>query len=181
MNLRTVKKNATHGTGFFEIDEFKKIGKDVVFENGVLVFHPETIEIGNNVYIGHNTILKGYFQSVFSIADHTWIGQGCFMHSAGGISIGVAVGIGPMVKILSSHHRMDDLTRPILYQDLECKSVVIESGCDIGMGAIILPGITIGEGAVVGAGAVVTHDVPPYAVVAGNPAKILKYRNDPDK
>jgi acetyltransferase-like isoleucine patch superfamily enzyme len=55
--------------------------------------------------------------------------------------------------------------------------VVIESGSDIGMGAIILPGIMIGEGAVVGAGAVVTREVPPYAVVAGNPAVIIKYRS----
>jgi acetyltransferase-like isoleucine patch superfamily enzyme len=72
---------------------------------------------------------------------------------------------------------MDDPSKPVLFQDIEFKRVVIESGSDIGMGAIILPGITIGEGAIVGAGAVVTREVPPYAVVAGNPTVIIKYRS----
>ena len=111
------------------------------------------------------------------IGDHTWIGQGCFFHSAGGVIIGSAVGIGPMVKIISSSHHMDDPSIPVLFHDIEFKQVTIGSGSDIGMGAVILPGITIGEGAVVGAGAVVTRPIPPYAVAVGNPAKIIKYRH----
>jgi acetyltransferase-like isoleucine patch superfamily enzyme len=174
---KSKKIYATHGTGLFEKHQFRKLGRHVVFEAGILVFHPETISIGDNVYIGHNTILKGYHKNELVIGDHTWIGQGCFFHSAGGIRIGEAVGIGPMVKVISSHHRMDDLSKPVLFQDIEFKRVVIGSGSDIGMGAVILPGITIGEGAVVGAGAVVTRDVPPCAVAAGNPAGIIRYRN----
>jgi virginiamycin A acetyltransferase len=54
--------------------------------------------------------------------------------------------------------------------------VVIGNDVTIGANAIILPGITISDGAIVGAGAIVTHDVPPYAIVAGNPAKVLRYR-----
>lgn len=53
---------------------------------------------------------------------------------------------------------------------------VLGDGCWLGMRAMIMPGVTIGEGAVVAAGAMVTKDVPPYAVVGGNPAKIIKYR-----
>lgn len=73
----------SHGNGFFKEDDFKKIGKNVIFEDNVLVFHPENIEIGNNVYIGHNTILKGYYRNAMIIGDDTWIGQFCFFHSAG--------------------------------------------------------------------------------------------------
>ncbi|MCX5841051.1 MAG: acyltransferase [Deltaproteobacteria bacterium] len=177
MEIKSEKINTTHGTGLFEKHQFRKLGRHVVFEAGVLVFHPETISIGDNVYIGHNTILKGYHENELLIGDHTWIGQGCFFHSAGGIRIGEAVGIGPMVKVISSQHRRNDPSKPILFQDIEFQRVVIESGSDIGMGAIILPGIIIGEGAVVGAGSVVTREVPPYAVVAGNPAAIIRYRN----
>jgi acetyltransferase-like isoleucine patch superfamily enzyme len=54
--------------------------------------------------------------------------------------------------------------------------VIIGNDVWIGAGAIILSGVTIGDGAIVGAGSVVTHDIPPYAIVAGNPAKIIRYR-----
>jgi len=176
MNTHSEKNYSSHGSGLFEKHQFHKIGDNVIFENGVLVFHPETITIGHHVYIGHQTILKGYYRNEMVIGDHTWIGQGCFFHSGGGIFIGSAVGIGPMVKIISSHHLMDDLAKPVLFHEIAFKKVVIESGSDIGMGAIILPGMVVGEGAVVGAGAVVTRPIPPYAVAVGNPARIIKYR-----
>lgn len=63
-------------------------------------------------------------------------------------------------------------------EPLECQQIVIGNDVWIGMNSCILPGIHIGNGAIVGAGSVVTKDVPAYAVVAGNPAKILKYRFD---
>ncbi|WP_392408629.1 acyltransferase [Chlorogloeopsis fritschii PCC 9212] len=65
---------------------------------------------------------------------------------------------------------------PIIQTDLEIKSVRIEAGADIGMNAAILPGVTIGKGSIVGAGAVVTKDVSPFAIVAGVPAKFLRWR-----
>ena len=65
---------------------------------------------------------------------------------------------------------------PIIHTDLEIKRVDIESWADIGVNAVILPGVTIGKGSQVGAGAVVTADVPPFAVVAGIPAKFIKWR-----
>ena len=52
----------------------------------------------------------------------------------------------------------------------------METGADIGMNAVILPGVTIGKGSIVGAGAVVTKDVPPFAIVAGVPAQFLRWR-----
>ena len=178
MNFENYRMHRSHGSGKFKIEDFKKIGDNVIFEEGVLVFHPENISIGENVYIGHNTILKSYYKSEMIIGDHTWIGQGCFLHSAGGITIGKAVGIGPLVKIITSTHKEQELSKPILFCDLEFKEVVIEDGCDIGMGSIILPGVKIGEGSIVGAGAVVTKDVPAYSVAVGNPARIIRKKHD---
>ncbi|MCM8829077.1 MAG: acyltransferase, partial [Candidatus Omnitrophica bacterium] len=142
----------------------------------VLVFHPENIKIGNNVYIGHNTILKGYYKNSMDIGDNTWIGQQCFLHSAGGLFIGKGVGIGPGVIILTSQHDAVDRNIPVYYTPLVLEKVEIEDGCDIGAGAIILPGIKIGRGAIIGAGSVVTHNVPEYEVWAGVPARKIRTR-----
>lgn len=168
----------SHGSGQFERSQFKRIGQRVIFEPGVLVFHPENIEIGNNVYVGHNTILKGYHLGRMVIGDGTWIGQQCFLHSAGDLIIGTNVGIGPGVRIITSYHAEEGIDKPILHSRIEFARVTIEDDCDIGLGAIILPGVTVGRGTQVGAGAVVTQDVRPYAVVAGVPAKILRMRTD---
>ncbi len=147
-----------------------------MFEMGVLVFHPETISIGDDVYIGHNSILKGYYTNRFTIGSGTWIGQQGFFHSAGGLTIGKNVGIGPAVKILTSHHHESGRGVPVLHAPLDFAPVLIDDDADLGLGSIVLPGVTVGRGAVVGAGAVVTRDVPPYAVVAGVPARILRMR-----
>ncbi len=176
MNTDKIKDYSSHGSGEFKISDFRSAGKNIIFEKGVLAFHPENITLGNNIYIGHNTILKAYYKNQMQIGDNTWIGQNCFFHSAGNISIGKAVGIGPHVKILTSVHEDGDIETPVLYHPLSFKSVEIGDGSDIGTAAMIMPGVKIGEGAIVGAGSVVTKDVPAYAVVAGVPAKILRHR-----
>ena len=177
MRFDKIKNYESHGKGLFKRSQFKKIGSNVIFEKNVLVFHPENIEIGNNIYVGHNSILKAYHKNKLIIKDDTWIGQSCYFHSAGGIEIGRAVGIGPEVKILSSTHVEGELDYPIICNDLSFKKVIIGDGCDIGIGSIILPGITVGQGSIIGAGSVITKDIPEYCVYAGNPAKLLRKRD----
>jgi acetyltransferase-like isoleucine patch superfamily enzyme len=174
-----MKQFSSHGDGKFLLSDFRKAGKNIIFEPGVLVFHPETITLGSNIYIGHNTILKGYYNSVMEIGSNTWIGQGCFFHSAGNIFIGEVVGIGPMVRILTSYHAEDDNSSdlPIMQYPLEFQPVRIEDGADVGVGSIIMPGVVVGKNSIVGAGSVVTRDVLPYSVVAGVPAKLIRMRN----
>jgi acetyltransferase-like isoleucine patch superfamily enzyme len=167
---------ASHGDGSFRREELASIGTHVIFESGVLVWHPETISIGENVYIGHRAMLKGYPGSRMTIGDNTWIGQNVFFHSAGGIRIGSNVGIGPNVMILTSYHKEAGRDVPILDSPLEFKEVVVEDDVDIGVGAILLPGVTVGRGTQIGAGAVVTKSVEPFSVAAGNPARLLRSR-----
>ena len=166
----------SHGDGTADSSRLRNLGRDVVIEAGVLIFHPENIEIGNDVYVGHNTILKGYYKNRMKIGDGTWIGQQCFFHGAGGLDIGANVGIGPAVKIITSHHEAGDESKPILHTPIIFERVVVESDSDIGVGAIILPGVTVGKGAQVGAGAVVSRDVEPFTVVGGVPAKMIRKR-----
>ena len=102
------------------------------------------------------------------------------------LSIGNYVSIAENVRfILGGNHQISNYTTFPLYVKLLKQSgydvnsngpIIVEDDAWIGTDAIILSGITIGKGAVVGAGAVVTKDVPPYSIVGGNPAKIIKYR-----
>jgi acetyltransferase-like isoleucine patch superfamily enzyme len=170
------KDKSSHGSGRVLLSEIAQLGSGVVIEDGVLIFHPESIEIGDHVYIGHQTILKGYYKNKMIIGEGSWIGQQCFLHSGGGLRIGRNVGIGPGVKIITSHHSDEELAKPILHGQIKFAEVVIEDNCDVGAGAIILPGVKVGRGAQVGAGAVVTRDVPRNAVVAGVPSKLLRMR-----
>ena len=169
-------RHRSHGTGEFRLEDFARIGADCVLEPHVLVFHPENIVLGDNVYVGHQTILKGYYKDRMVIGDHTFIGQQCFLHSAGGIEIGARVGIGLGVRILTSVHREAGRDTPILESPITFGRVVIEDDADIGVSAVILPGVRVGRGAQIGAGAVVSRDVPAYAVAAGVPATVLRMR-----
>jgi len=141
-----------------------------------LVFHPENIELGANVYVGHYAILKGYHKNTMRIGDQTWIGQQSFLHSAGGIEIGCRVGIAPGVRIITSYHAEAGRDVPIVESPIELAPVIIEDDCDLGVGAIVLPGVRIGRGSQVGAGAVVTGDLPPYCVATGVPARVTRER-----
>jgi acetyltransferase-like isoleucine patch superfamily enzyme len=166
----------SHGNGTFLPGNFKSIGANVVFEKGVLVFHPENISLHDNIYVGHNTILKGYYKNEIIIRSNTWIGQDCFLHGAGGIEIGYQVGIGPKVSILTSQHSIVSQETAVMSAPLEFSPVILEDGCDIGVGSIILPGVQIGKWAIIGAGSVVTKNVPSGQIWAGNPAKFIRSR-----
>lgn len=166
----------THGSGRFSPDELAACGDGCVFEEGVLVFHPDRVWVGADVYVGHGAILKGYHAGEMRIGDGTWIGQRCFFHSAGDLTIGRNVGVGPGVKIITSSHEEAGRDVPILHASLRFAPVVIEDDADLGVGSVVLPGVTIGRGAQVGAGSIVTRDVAPYTVVAGNPARLLRER-----
>ncbi|MBO7553414.1 MAG: sugar O-acetyltransferase [Bacteroidaceae bacterium] len=108
------------------------------------------------------------FACQINIGKHVFVNHSITCMAAGGITIDDGVMIGPNVRIVTDNH--DFQNRMVL----RCKPVHICKGAWIGVGAIILPGVTIGENAVVAAGAVVTKDVAPNAIVGGNPAKFIK-------
>ena len=93
----------------------------------------------------------------------------------GDITIGDDVVMGPDVVMMATSHEFKDLNTPINMQGAKPEEpIVIGNDCWIGENASIISGITIGDGGIILAGAVVTKDVPPYSIVAGNPAKIIK-------
>ena len=108
-----------------------------------------------------------------SIGDYSVINGNCRLDTRGGITIGSCVSISDSVIILSADHDLDDRNFKS-----RTKEVIIHDYVWIGTRALILPGITIGKGAVIAAGSIVTKDVPPYSVVAGIPARLIKKRKE---
>ena len=171
------RKFISHGDGSLDLKKFSQLGTNVVFERGVRIFHPEHIKLGNNVYIGHRAYLKAYFKNKLMIGNNVWIGQDAFLHAGGGIIIEDGVGIGPYVKIITLEHEEGERDIPVLYLDQKLAPVHIEYGVDIGIGSIILPGVTIGKNSLIGAGAVVTNNIPSYSVAVGVPARVIRTRS----
>ena len=155
----------------------KAFGNGVKVGVGVLVLHPHTFEIGDAVFIGNQTFLQGRHDGTCVIGAHTWIGPQSYFDCRD-LRLGEYVGWGPGAKVLGSEHTGDPLDVPIIQTDLVIKPVRVDDGADIGVNAVLLPGVTVGAGAIVGAGAVVTKDVAPNTIVAGVPAKFLRSRSD---
>jgi len=153
----------------------RSCGDGVSVESGVGFKHPETLEIGDNVFIGSQSFIQGRYDGTAKIGNKVWIGPQSYF-DARNLIIGDHVGWGPGAKVLGSAHTGSPVDVPIIETDLLIKPVVVEEWADIGTGAVLLPGVTIGRGAIVGAGAVVTRDVPAFSKVAGAPAKILGWR-----
>jgi acetyltransferase-like isoleucine patch superfamily enzyme len=142
---------------------------------GVSIRHPETFVIGEGLFLGDQAILQGRHDGSCTIGARVWIGPQSFL-DARALTIGDRVGIGPGVRLVGAQHSGEPFDQPVIATDQEVGPIVVQSGADIGAGAVILGGVTVGEGAIVGAGAVVTRDVPPRAVVAGVPARLLRQR-----
>jgi acetyltransferase-like isoleucine patch superfamily enzyme len=153
----------------------RSFGDGVQIGRGVLCRHPETFEIGSNVFIGDQAVLQGRFDGRCVIADHVWIGPQSYF-DARDLVIEESVGWGPGAKVLGSTHSGVPTTVPIIQTDLTIRPVRIGAWSDIGVNAVVLPGVTVGKGAIVGAGAVLTEDVEPFTIVAGVPARLIRRR-----
>lgn len=110
------------------------------------------------------------------MGDRSNIGPFGYIGCSGFIEIGSDVLMGPRVTLLAENHIETDAARPIKEQGVTRSFIRIEDGCWIGAGTIVVAGVTIGHGSVVAAGSVVTRDVPPFSVVAGVPARLLRSR-----
>lgn len=150
------------------------ITPDVVLGKSVLIFHPELVNlygcsIGDETRIGAFVEIqkKAFIGAHCKISSHTFICEGVTIEDD------VFVGHG-VVFINDRYPRATVDGRPQTTADWELVTTLVKKGASIGSGAVILCGVTIGEQAMIGAGAVVVHDVPDHAVVAGVPARLKR-------
>ena len=134
-----------------------------------------SIELGAETWIERGAVLWAFGGSI-KTAPHVFIGPYATIYGHGGVEIGEWSLISMHATILSSNHIIPAMDRCIRWEKDVLLPTKIGRDVWVGANAVILGGVTIGDGAVVAAGAVVTKDVEPGAVVAGNPAKILRKR-----
>lgn len=160
------------------------VGKSLSIGNRVVIdaLCRNGINIGNNVTIKDNTIIEctaviRNLADGLIIGNNVGISQNCFIGVRGKIKIGDNTIIGPGCSIFSENHNFSRLDLPIKDQGETREDTIIGEDVWIGTRSVILCGVKIGNHSIVAAGAVVTKDVPEYAIVGGIPATIIKYRN----
>ena len=159
--------------------QFDLWGKGSRLGRGAKLIGPNLIQVGNNVSIGELSWLnakddRGDGEVTLTISDGVYIGRLVQINAWQSVAIDKNVMIADRVFISDSEHNFIDTAIPIIFQGESFQgAVTLREGCWIGIGAVILPGVTIGRNAVVAANAVVTKDVPDYVVVGGVPAKII--------
>ena len=168
--------------------KFKKVGKSLYIKRSInQLVGPKYISLGNNVTIGRLVTLTAWNLSKelpeIIIGDNTTIGDFCHITAVNGIYIGSNVLFGKWATITDNSHgdtnvEFLECDIPPLQRKMYSKGkVYIEDNVWIGDKVTICAGVRIGEGSIVGANSVVTHDVPPYSIVAGVPAKLKKKNN----
>jgi len=140
------------------------------------IFKIMLAKLGSDSMIDYQTYFR--YPWKISIGNGVWINRGCEFYGSmlatnkAQITIGDHCAFGPRVRVLSATHDYHRLDLPD-----QAASVTVGHHVWIGAGATLLPGISIGDGAVVAAGSVVTRDVAPFTIVAGNPARFIKNRD----
>lgn len=159
------------------------------FDIGASVVNLARLEIGAGVVVQSGCLLHcgglnwSDGQGRIGLGDRAYLGHGSVLYGAGGLHVGRDVLVGPRVILTSQGHGFETPGLTVREHPLRLAPVFIGDDVWIGAGAIVLPGVSLGVGAVVAAGAVVTHDVAPYGVVAGVPARPIGQRergNGPD-
>jgi acetyltransferase-like isoleucine patch superfamily enzyme len=164
--------------------KYLEAGKDLIIEDYAELncLSRQKIIIGERVSIGKFAIIRptnsygGEIGEGLKIGNNSNIGPYCYIGCSGYIEIGNNVMISPRVSIYAENHVFDRTDITMKEQGVNRQFVKIEDDCWVAANSIILAGVTIGKGSVIAAGSIVTKDIPPYSIVAGVPARVIKQR-----
>lgn len=156
---------------------FESLGS-VRFATGVFLAGSRNMRLGAGCRIGRGCILTAQ-DGKLEMGERAALSPGVHVSADGGeIRIGSCVAIGPGCVLRAANHRFDRLDVPIMDQGHRPGTISIDRDVWLGANCVVTPDVRIGEGAVIGAGAVVTHDIAPYAIAAGVPARVIGSRQD---
>lgn len=165
-----------------EINGFKDFDNSSCFDENCKFSGKERITVGKDCYFGPGSeiiALNNHFSqqldSSLTIGNHVRMTARVRITCAGKIQIGNDVLMAPEVFISDHNHGMDpEYKGGYSPQSLIIKNVIIEDGVWLGQRVCVLPGVTIGNHSIIGAASVVTHNIPPYTIAVGSPAKVVK-------
>jgi galactoside O-acetyltransferase len=156
----------------------RKLGKGVQIFESVWICGFRHIDLGDEVIIFRNAALHAE-EGNLSIGHHVGINTNAFIDaSQGSIRIGEYCLIGPNCVLRAADHRFDQIDRPIRLQGHSRGEIILEDDVWLGANVVVLSGVRIGKGSVIGAQSVVTKDIAPYSVAVGNPARVIRSRQD---
>ena len=179
-----------------------RTGRNVTFGANVVLRHPHKIRIGDNVviddaccldakgdgnqgidigsgvFIGRGTILSCKNGDIV-IDDHANIGFNCEIFSGGRVRLGKHTLVAAYTYLVGGDHAHARTDAPVLHQDRIARGIEVDDNVWLGAHVVVADGVTIGRDAIVGAGAVVRDEIPPFAVAAGVPARVIRDRRDP--
>ncbi len=150
------------------LDRFNQTGIDGAERHGLLLALLGQLGEGSEI----KPPLRCDYGYRIRVGARTFVNYGLVALDVASIAIGDDVEIGPNVQLLTPTHPIDPDTRRAKWEAAE--PIAIEGNVWLGGGVIVLPGVTIGENTVVGAGSIVTRDLPPNVVAAGNPARVVR-------
>jgi acetyltransferase-like isoleucine patch superfamily enzyme len=160
--------------------QFASWGVSSRLEPSAKLICPYLVNVGSRVHICEHSWLNANDEQdngkpTLTIGDGTYIGRFAHINAWQSVTIEKNVLIADRVFISDCEHNHSDTEVAIIHQGTSFKgSVLLKEGCWLGIGVVILPGVTVGKNAIVAANSVVTKDVPDYAVAAGMPAKVIK-------
>jgi galactoside O-acetyltransferase len=158
--------------------KFQKCGDNLMLSSCVEISGFENIQFGNNVQVSMRCSIHAHNHGKLLIGNNFGMNVNSTLGASdnGEIIIGDNVMIAQNVVIRASNHKFENIDIPISMQGHSGGRIVIGNGCWISANVVITSNVNIGEHSIIGAGAVVTHDVQPYSVVGGVPAKLIRFR-----
>ena len=181
MNLKKlIRKFYWNYRRTFLYPKFYELGENSRLEPNIIWHSAHAMSIGRDVLIRTGCRFEALAVRRHSntirirIGNKTSFQQACHVAAAQEVVIGNGVLVAANVFITDHDHTFDHPTVPPGFlRELRCSPVCIHDGCWLGYGSVVLKGVTIGKRSVIGANAVVTHDIPPYSVAVGVPAKVI--------